>query len=130
MNLSDIDEDEYMAEEQDSSVLFIEMVDKDTRETLFRMLQKFTGLKAEIEARRLLLDKFSTADSAAKKSELALLMAQADETIGKLDALMNMKIPEDLSQERFLQMTQEDLQSFKEKISENLHQISEFSTKI
>ncbi len=119
-----------MAEEQDSSVLFIEMVDKDTRETLFRMLQKFTGLKAEIEARRLLLDKFSTADSAAKKSELALLMAQADETIGKLDALMNMKIPEDLSQERFLQMTQEDLQSFKEKISENLHQISEFSTKI
>ena len=119
-----------MVRQENTGLSLIEAVDEETRQAFFRMLQKFTGLKAEIAAKRLMLEEFSSPGSKEKQADLELLGTQVDEALASIDELFYTSIPEEVTKDAFIKMTSAELKAFREEIGTQLHQLAELSEKI
>lgn len=119
-----------MAKQENAGLTLIEAVDEQTRQSFLRLLQKFTGLKAEIAAKQSMLDEYPSTDSKEKRSDLEVLANQLDQALANIEELFQTPLPEELTKEAFIEMTSKELETVKEDIDSQLHQLAELSEKI
>ena len=114
-----------MIDEQPTPSKFINAVDKEMHDSILRLDQKHKGLLAEIQVKKesMALEKTDEVIENRKK-HLLILEDEVSQAIESIRTLVNMTVSEELSDEEFNAINQENLESLRQVFDDNIDKIT------
>ncbi len=106
---------------------FLDVVDEDTRASVLRLNQKLNALKAEINGKLEALDESGDEASAAEKDQLLRLAGEVDKAMEGINELTTMVVSDEMTDDEFLKINEDELESFREMVEANTKKITKIN---
>jgi len=119
-----------MSGKQSTYSTVFDRVDKDTRAAIVVLNQKLIDLQSEIAAKLSALETVEGAESDSQKKHLILLENEVERALKSIKEVVNMVVSDELTPKQFLELHQDDLEKFREMVSQNTDKIAEINDKL